>query len=68
MQVYHLYGGHVLTLLHVDMGNVEPHITKISRGFTHLGEDVASLINTALVSQNTALKREKKISATKAVS
>ena len=33
----HLYGGDVLPLLHVDVGNVEPHVHEISRRLTNLG-------------------------------
>lgn len=56
LEDYHLYCGDVLLLLHIDMGNVEPDITEVSCGLTNLGEHVSSLVNTALVSQNTACK------------
>lgn len=56
LENYHLYCGDVLLLLHIDMGNVEPDITEVSCGLTNLGEHVSSLVNAALVSQNTACK------------
>ena len=34
----HLDGRDVLLLLHVDVSNIQPHVTKVSRGFTDLNQ------------------------------
>ena len=36
----HLNGGHHLLLFHVNVGDVEPHVAEVGRGFTDLREDV----------------------------
>ena len=41
----HLDGGDVLLLLHVDVSNIQPHVTKVSRGFTDLNQVERSYIS-----------------------
>lgn len=48
----HLNGADILLLLHVNVGNVQPHIAEIGCGLTNLSEYIAGLIDTAFVRQN----------------
>ena len=64
----HLNGRDILSLLHVDMPYVQPHVTEICRRFTnlkfqvimafsgyfYLGKNIPCLLDAALVGQNTA--------------
>ena len=45
--IVHLHGGHVLVLLHVHVGNVEPDVGEVGRRLAHLGEDHAGLSDVA---------------------
>jgi len=49
---HHLHGADVLLLLHVDVGQVEPHVADVRRGLPHLGEHVPRLPEVALVGQD----------------
>lgn len=48
----HLNGADILFLLHVNVGNVQPHIAEIGCGLTHLSEYIAGFIDAAFVCQN----------------
>lgn len=51
---YHLYGRDILLLLHVDVCNIQPHVTEVGRCFTHLCENITCLVEMILMCQNTA--------------
>ena len=51
---HHLHGSHILLLLHVDVGNVEPDVAEVGRGLAHLGKHVTRLVDAALVGQHAA--------------
>jgi hypothetical protein len=52
MTTHHLDGTDILFLLHIDVCDVKPHITEISRGLTDLSKYVPSLVHAALMSQH----------------
>ena len=58
---HHLYGGHILFLLYIDMGNVEPDVTEVGRGLTHLGKHITCLIDVALVGKQATWQGEYRI-------
>ena len=41
-------------LLNIDVGNVEPNVTEVSRGFADLGEDDSGFVGVALVREHTS--------------
>ena len=51
---HHLHCGHVLLLLDIDVCNVEPDVTEVSRRLTHLRKHVTRLVDVSLVGQQTA--------------
>jgi hypothetical protein len=57
----HLHGADVLLLLNVYVRNVQPHVGKVGRRFTHLSKYVARLLHVTFLRQNAACNVQVKL-------
>lgn len=55
---HHLHGADVLSLLHINVRQVQPDVADIGRGLPDLGEHVSGLTEITLVGQDGSYKSE----------